>query len=432
MMSDGRDTGRQGLPPVSPERRPEVSSEVPAIALDYGVRDPLVIEAGSGATVESFRGPAGTTGVAAEAVVEAALRAATDGPPLQQHVVAADRVVVAVAGDLPQGEAVLAAIRRVLCGAGSTPVEVSFLHGPPLASDPNATTANSGDGHFDPAVEATTAYLGAASTGQSLYLARPLVDADVVLAVGAWSWNAAFGGPSIEGSLWPAFSRREARRDLITALARRGRRALPAWRLTAREVLWQLGVCASLRLVAGRQGTLHAACFGLPTAVVRRARAAAAGWRPAIAAPAQLAIASLADPGEGFAAVIRAVAAAARLTRPGATICVAGPVTRGPGLVFLRWRQGAPLRPLVREAVASGDPVLTADALQTRLFARALGTRRLVLLSDIDEATVEELGFGHAGSPEVVERLAHRAASVVVLEEADRMLPERVSGGLPR
>ncbi len=79
---------------------------------------------------------------------------------------------------------------------------------------------------------------------------------------------------------------------------------------------------------------------------------------------------------------------------------------------------------LLREAVASGDPVLVADALAARLFARALGPRRIVLLSAIDESTVEELGFGHAAAPEVVERLAHRAASVAVLEEADRMLPD--------
>jgi hypothetical protein len=64
-----------------------------------------------------------------------------------------------------------------------------------------------------------------------------------------------------------------------------------------------------------------------------------------------------------------------------------------------------------------------ADALQARLFARALGDRRLVLLSDMAEDTVEELEFGSAGSPEVVERLAHRSDSLAVLHEADRMLP---------
>jgi hypothetical protein len=92
-------------------------------------------------------------------------------------------------------------------------------------------------------------------------------------------------------------------------------------------------------------------------------------------------------------------------------------------VIFSRWREGAPLDALVREAVGTGDQSLITDAFQTRFFARALGDRRLVLLSDLDEATVEELELGFAAMPEVVERLAHRAESVAVLHEADRMLP---------
>jgi hypothetical protein len=71
-------------------------------------------------------------------------------------------------------------------------------------------------------------------------------------------------------------------------------------------------------------------------------------------------------------------------------------------------RTRAPLEPLVKEAVRTGDPVLLADAFRTRLFARALGDRRLVLLSDLDEDTLGELDLGHASTPEVVERLAFR------------------------
>ena len=119
----------------------------------------------------------------------------------------------------------------------------------------------------------------------------------------------------------------------------------------------------------------------------------------------------------------RAVAAAARVTRPGGTVCIACRVAAGPGIIFERWRQGAPLDRLIHEAATLGDPALVADAVETRLFARALGDRRLVLLSGLDEAAVEELGFGHAASPEAVERLAHRAECLVVLHEADRMLP---------
>jgi hypothetical protein len=184
-------------------------------------------------------------------------------------------------------------------------------------------------------------------------------------------------------------------------------------------------VCASLRLVAGRGNTLHAACFGLPEEATRAAREAAAAWRPAVDEPADLAIAPLAADAAGFGAVVRAIAAAARVTLPSATIVVVANATATPGMVLTRSRQGVSLGPLVREALASGDPALVADAVEARLLARCLGDRRVVLLSSLDEAAVEEIGFGHAADAAVVERLANRAEQVVVLHEADRMFPRR-------
>lgn len=422
---------RGRLPPVARSRRPHVS----AIPVHYGADDPLVIEPGAGAVLHDCRGPRGVTGDDAARLVAAALGGTDHGPPLAAYVVAGDRVVVAIAGAVPQPAAVEAAVREVLAGAGLDPGAVSVLRAGPLAIDDAAACAADAAGRggaapsdrFDPTAETATAYLAADAAGQPLYLSRDLVDADVVLAIGGWTWNAALGGRSVEGELWPTFSRLAARRGLVRSLARRGRRALPSWRDEVRAVTWQLGVGASLRLVPAAAGGLHAACFGAPADAEHRARAAAAGWRPRLDAPADVAIVSLADPRAGFDAVTRAVAAASRVTRPGGSICVASRVAAGPGIVFLRWRQGAPLVPLLREAVASADPCLVADALATRLFARALGEHRVVLLSDLDEATVEDLGFGHAASPEVVERLAHRAERVVVLHEGDRMLPRVVA-----
>lgn len=394
------------------------------ITLDYGAADPLVLEVTEGTILADCRGPQGAQGTAARSLVEAATTAPAHGPPLAAHVVPGDRVLVAVAGHVPQAGDVVTALSGQLAGAGIAPDDIAVLHA--AALDEGSAVSGSlppGVTAFDPALDSATSYLAADADGRPLYLARNLVDADVVVAVGNWDWDAALGGRALNGELWPAFSRQACRRELVTSLARRGRKALADWKAALQEITWQLGVCASLRLVAGSGGTLHAACFGLPDEAAHRARAAAAGWCPRIDEPVELAVATLSDPAGGFGAVTRAVAAAARVTRPDGTICLASRVSAGPGILFLRWRQGAPLEKLVHEALATQDPQFVADALQARLFARALGDRRLVLLSDMAEDTVEELEFGSAGSPEVVERLAHRSDSLAVLHEADRMLP---------
>lgn len=397
------------------------------ITLDYGADDPLVLESRGDAPPAAFEPPRGVEGLAARRLTSEALVAEGHCPPLAAHVVPGDRVVVALAGDIPQGEQVIAAIVESLSTAGVDPGEVSLVQAPRLGFEAGCAGGGTamlvGTIPFDPAIDAGTAYLAADEAGVPLYLARHLVDADVVVAVGDWGWDAALGGRSIEGELWPTFSRAGARSDLLVALARRGRGALGDWKSTAHDITWQLGVCASLRLVRGAGGTLYAACFGLPDEASRRARLAAAAWSPSFAATADVAIASLSNPVADFGPITAALAAAARVTRPGGTICIAGQTSVAPGIIFQRWRQGVPLEGLVHEAVASGDAALIADALQTRLFARALDDRRLVLLSNLDEATVEELEFGFAATPEVVERLAYRAESLAVLPEADRCFP---------
>jgi hypothetical protein len=194
----------------------------------------------------------------------------------------------------------------------------------------------------------------------------------------------------------------------------------------ARDIGWQLGLMASLRIVPGMGNTVHAVEFGTPLAAARGALRRASAWRPRLPGASRLAIVSLANPAAPLPGLVRAVAAAAKATHPEGTICVASRIATPPGAVFTRWRQGTALTPLVMEALRSGDPALVADALSTRLFARALGDRRLVLLSDLDAGLVEDLEFGHAATPEVVERLANRCDSFVVLHEAERSYPRPV------
>ena len=403
--------------------------KVKCIPLEYGADEPLLLEVDDDALVADCRAPEGVAGEAARDLVAAALSSTTSGPPLESHVVRGDRVAIGLAGDVPQAAEVVAEVTSRLVAAGIEPADMTVLRAPPL--EPSAAAVSHASVGvpgvavvaFDPAVDAQTSYMAADEAGRPIHLARALVDADVVVSIGPSAWDAALGGRSLEGELWPTFSRRSCREDLVRSLATRGRKAIDAWKVSNHEAVWQLGVCANLRLVGGRGETLAAAAFGLPDAAGLLARRLAAGWRPEVPAAAMLTIASLSNPHGGIAILLRAVAAAARVTHPGGTVCVVSRMAERPGVIFSRWREGAPLDGLVREAVSTGDQTLITDAFQTRFFARALDDRRLVLLSELEESTVEELELGFAATPEVVERLAHRAESVAVLHEADRMLP---------
>ena len=385
------------------------------VELHSGGTPPLVLEVRPASLVGELAGPAGVTGEKANRLVATAVSAPLEGPPLAAHAVPGDRVVIAVADSLPQARHVIAAVTAHLADAGITDDSLSILRaGPPAGLDAAV--------EFHAAAAAETSYLAADKAGHPLHVARSLVDADVVVAVGEWSFDARLGGRSLGGELWPAFSRQECLAELNLDLARRGRRALRRWRANLRTVTWQLGVSSCLRVVAGRRGSLAAAAFGTADLAARQARAAAAAWAPAVSRAADLAVCSLSRTSAGFGAIARAVAAAARITRPGGTICIAGS-TEPPGPVVTRWREGSPLQPLVQEARRSGDQALVADAVEARFLARGLEDRRLVLLGNLDEALVENLEFGYAATPDAVQRLARRAESVVVIHEADLMLP---------
>jgi len=392
-----------------------------SIELDAGQDEPILISGVADQLEAECRGPAGLQGTEAEQLVTTAVTTPADGPPLASHVVEGDRVVVAVTADVPQDQVVLEAVVATLAAAGAGPDQIEVLRLwsnrlQPVVSGATTTI-------FDPCNEADTSYLMADDNADPRYVARALVDADVVVSVGAFGWNAALGGRATEGELWPAFSRKTAAEQLERTLALQPRVGHQAWKTTAQEVLWQLGVIAELRLVQGRGNALAGAFFGMPQDVIPAARRAARAWMPKLPRAAEVTVATLADPHGGLATVGRAIAAASKVTYPDGTVCLVSRLSEEPGIVFTRWRQGVAIEPLVREAIRSKDPALIADALFTRQVARALGSRRLVLASDLDEAAVESLDIGHAVSADDITRLCRSAESLIVLHEADRMLP---------
>jgi len=379
------------------------------IALEWGGGIPLDLGLPH-AMVFDLRGPAGGRGSEASRIVRSALAEPHGVPPLSSHVVPGDRVTIAVAGEIAEERSVVAAVIESLAAGGVAEQDVTVLRSHEFAA----------------ADDSRTGYLAADAEANPIYLAREIIDADCAVTIAEWNWDASLAGRGIDGEIFPAFSRNSCRESLVRRLLDGPHAALTAWRDSLGEVIDKLGLLASLRIVPGTSATVAGAVFGSPETSHHVVSDAAAGWRPTVPALVDCSIASLHEPAgapPNFEGLVRGVAAAARITAADGTICVASRLCTRPGPVFTRWRQGLPLGPLVREAVESGDATLVADAFLARRFHRALGGRRLVLLSSLDEETVEDLAFGFADSPETIQRLAKRSRKVAVLHEADRMLP---------
>jgi len=412
-----------------------------SIELDYAAASPLILDPRRCRLVANLEGPAGLSLAESQKALTQAITTPLSGPPLAKHVVPGDRVTVAIPGLLLGMVKGLDGLIQQVCdclqASGVDRGDISLLISPSLnlyneqlcSQQPLGSVNDDGrhSVHFCAAEGEETAYLLADDDGEPLHLARQLVDADVVVAVESYCCDAAFSGRSPAGELWPSFGRLDRQQSLTRSLLRSCRSSRYAWRALAEKVTFQLGILASLRLVPGRDNTLAGISFGFPKEALGAARQGAHSWRPS-SALSGLTIAGISRPNCDFAAVTSAVAAAARTTSSGGTICIASTLTKGPGLVFTRWRQGANLKMLLREAVHSGDPAIVREALQTKLFAQALGDRRLVLLSGLDQDLVEDLDIGHASSPEAIDRLMHQAGSVTLLHEADRLCPKRADG----
>ena len=359
------------------------------IDLDYAAAGPLALAVGSASLLANLEGPAGLSPAALATALAETLGQPLSGPPLRQHVVPGDRVVIALPprlpGDTTTLDVVVQGLTESLAAGGVDPSDITVLVAPPLellgreestnrdtAALPAALTDQLT--WFQPESDDQTAYLLADAEGEPLHLARQLVDADVVVAVETFSHDPALGGRSPEGELWPGFARQDRRLTLARSLLETRRPVLEAWGRLAAAVTDQLGLLASLRLVPGRDHTLAGVAFGFPADSTRHSRQLARAWRPAIGQQAALTIAGISDPGCTLATLTRAVAAAARATRPDGTICVACNLAGLPDGLFTRWRRGESLFTLLGDAAGSDDPAIVGEALQTLLFARALAT----------------------------------------------------------
>jgi nickel-dependent lactate racemase len=392
------------------------------LALRYGKNSRLCLEPDGESSLTLCPAPRGEPLVRVDEAVRQALIAPLEFPPLAQAATPGDKVVLALDRGVPQAAAIVSEVVQALAGAGVDPREIVLLHtqagagaGDPLAGLPLAFRHSVTCRVHDPANRDALSYLAAAADARPIYINRALHDADLVIPIGVLRLPASLGYYGASSVLFPAFSDAASLERYHSAQAAE---PLQQARLCRRadEVGWLLGSQFTIQVVPAAAGGILHVVAGDPAAVNRAgAPLCEAAWTFSVPAPASLVVTTI----EGDAAqqswenVARALAAAARALDDDGAVVVCSELAEppGPGLQCLA---GADDLKGAMHQIARRRP---HDVLAAGQLARSLERSKIYLVSQLDDAAVEELGILPLESQGVA-RLVHRYRSCLVLTNA--------------
>lgn len=361
------------------------------------------------------------------AALAAALEEPFHFPPLRQALTPDDRVAVVVDAALPGVGALLGPVLDHVTAAGVEPQAVTLVSAgpdeePPWRRDLPAIYRRVAVVAHDPANAKGLCYLATTKDGRRVYLDRAVVEADQVVVVSGRRYDPVLGYAGAEAALYPALGDREAL-DHPAAKLRPlppGDDLPPPLR-AAREVAWLLGAPFFVQAIEGSGDGVASFVTGTVEASDEGRRRQDARWKIALPRPADLVVATLpGDPAtKSFADHATAVSRAARAVGPrGAVVLLTeSPLDAGSAGDFLAKCDDPDeaLRKLGRQP--------ESDLLAAWLWAGAAQHARVYLHSPLEDDAVERLFATPLDDLGQVQRLVDRAASVLVLADAQKALP---------
>ncbi|MGE4003166.1 MAG: lactate racemase domain-containing protein, partial [Planctomycetaceae bacterium] len=188
-----------------------------------------------------------------------------DFPALSQAVLPDDRIVIALDQQTPGAASLIRGCWDVLDSVGVDPQSILILQ-PGSAADataldprcelPESVAEQIQLTRHDAQDTKNLAYLASTTSGERIYLARELIDADFVLCAGAIAYDPLLGYRGTSSVLYPGLSSDDAiRKSRGQGHDELGPDDVRGLRQTIDEVGWLLGVQFALQVVpAGRRG----------------------------------------------------------------------------------------------------------------------------------------------------------------------------------
>lgn len=251
------------------------------VAVEYGVDRRLEIDIPSGKLSMFIDSPANVEDVAAE--LGRALESPLDFPPLARAVVPGDHVVIALDRHTPEGETLLSETIFVLLAHGVQPEDIVVLQPTAitgtLLSDPRAKLPTEIRQQVawrihDATDPSKLAYLAATASGERVYLARELVEADLVISIGEIAYDTVLGFRGTSSVLFPGMSSTAA----IVKARGFGHQELDPehdrpLRQFVDEVAWLLGCQFSIQVLSGRGRGVSRILAGFDQSVLKQGMA---------------------------------------------------------------------------------------------------------------------------------------------------------------
>jgi nickel-dependent lactate racemase len=402
-----------------------------SIELKYGRHGRFACEINPRRMVVNHPGPAHCAAFAAK--VRKALTMPLDFPSLVQVCVPGDQVVLALDRHTPCATEIMAEVwgmleQRGIDASATRILQPAALDGVPLA-DPRLGLPESirREVHWtvhDPTDPKRHAYLAATARGERIYLARELVDADVVISIGMIAYDPVLGYRGTNSVFYPGLSNTEAvARSRGLGHSELGPDDERPLRQFIDEIAWLLGTQFSVQVLPATGGGVAEIVAGAYDSVFRKGQKLLAGhWHVSLAERADLVLAAVdADSaGHGWDQVGSALATARNLVAKGGKVIILSELDAEPeiGIELIRKSQSprSALQPIRQQA-----PI---DMIAAAQFAGAADWSRVYLVSKLPAGMVDELFMVPVENDRELVKLLAGEESCVVLGSAQHTYGE--------
>lgn len=351
----------------------------------------------------------------------------TEFPPLRRCVFPGDRVVLAVERDVPGVETILAGMWREIALANVRAEDVLVLQSadrdetvppnprrelPADVRDAVAWRVHTFEGNGE------CGYLASSAAGDRVYLARDVLDADVVISVGQMAFDPVLGYRGTNSVFYPGLSNAQAA-ERSQGLGHRelGPDDERPLRTLIDEIGWLLGTQFTVQTLPGENGGVSRVLAGSCDAVLRQGkRLLNEDWRVRLSTRSDVVVATIDGlaPGDGWHKLGAAVEAARNLVARDGRIVILSDFSAelGEGMQLVR----DSLEPA--DALQPLRSIAPSDMLQASQIASAAGWANIFLLSGLEGATAEELFMTPLSNHREVQRLLEGDRTCVLLESA--------------